>query len=166
MSRPNFTPKHSMTITTSIARIFFQRYLLANVPKKSFAFISYIISLAQKYKEYSILPKKKREKEKTERNLKSLSVLSFLEYSASSGIIFRDAHQILITSYDPWHDEKPILDDRSLLSYARGSHACLHGDDCAAEMFFSLLYLIFIVIIQIAILTILPKSGCKITYYF
>ena len=36
----------------------------------------------------------------------------------------------------------------SLLPCAHGNHACLRGDDCAAEMFFSLFYLIFIVVIR------------------
>ena len=33
-----------------------------------------------------------------------------------------------------------ILVRYSLWPCARGNHACLRGDDCAAEMFFSLLY--------------------------
>ena len=36
----------------------------------------------------------------------------------------------------------------SLLPCAHGNHACSRGDDCAAEMFFSLFYLIFIIVIR------------------
>ena len=44
--------------------------------------------------------------------------------------------------------EKPVRDDHSLLPCAHGNHACSRGDDCAAEMFFSLFYLIFIIVIR------------------
>ena len=44
--------------------------------------------------------------------------------------------------------KQPVRDDHSLLPYAHGNHACSRGDDCAAEMFFSLFYLIFIIVIR------------------
>ena len=68
----------------------------------------------------------------------------FLFVTPQGRITFRDARQIQLTSYGPWRGEKPVRDDHSLLPCARGSHACLRGDDCAAEMFFSLFYLYFI----------------------
>ena len=71
-------------------------------------------------------------------------------------ITFRDARQIRLASYGPWRGEKPVRDDHSLLPCARGSHACSRGDDCAAEMFFSLFYLYFILLKFV-------DSGCKIT---
>jgi len=62
-------------------------------------------------------------------------------------ITFHDARQKQSTSYDLSHGEKPERDDHSLLPYAHGSHACSRDGDCVAEMFFSLSYYLFIVII-------------------
>ena len=53
---------------------------------------------------------------------------------------FRGARQKRSTSCGPLHGEKPGRDGHSWWPYARGNHACFRGVDCAAEMFFSLLY--------------------------
>ena len=58
-------------------------------------------------------------------------------------ITFRGARQIQLTSYDHDDGEMPIHGGRSLLPFSHGSHACLHGDDCGAEMFFSSYYFLF-----------------------
>ena len=60
---------------------------------------------------------------------------------------FRGARQKRSTSCSPLHGEKPGRDGHSWWPYARGNHACLRGDDCAAEMFFSLRYYLFILLL-------------------
>ena len=57
-------------------------------------------------------------------------------------ITFRGSRRILSVSYDPLRGVLPTRDDHSLLPFSRGIHACSRGDDCAAEMFFSLFFLI------------------------
>ena len=79
---------------------------------------------------------------------------------------FRGARQTRLTSYVPLRGEKPVRDDHSLLPCARGSHACLRGDDCAAEMFFSLFYPYFICCDSTIQSPKIRVSGCKITYFF
>ena len=68
---------------------------------------------------------------------------SFLFRINVNDIICRGARQIQLTSYDHDDGEMPIHGGRSLLPFSHGSHACLHGDDCGAEMFFSSYYFLF-----------------------
>ena len=68
-------------------------------------------------------------------------------YSLKTEITFRDALKKRSTSYDLLHGEKPIHGDHSLMPYAHGNHACSRDGDCVAEMFFSLLFIFFVVII-------------------
>ena len=68
---------------------------------------------------------------------------SFLFRINVNDIICRGARQKRLTFCDHEHGEKPIRGDRSLLPFSHGSHACLHGDDCGAEMFFSSYYFLF-----------------------
>ena len=96
---------------------------------------------------------------------KKKSRVDFLSYSRHFSltpifmeITFHDARQKRSTSYDLLHGEKPIRDDHSLMPYAHGNHACSRDGDCAAEMFFSLSYLI--------LLLLFVNSGCKITELF
>ena len=61
-------------------------------------------------------------------------------------ITFRGARQTLSTSYDLLRDEKPTHDGHSLWPFSHGNHAFSHGDDCEAEMFFSYLKLVLLLL--------------------
>ena len=52
-------------------------------------------------------------------------------------ITYRDSRQRRSASCGHGRDEKPARDGRSWWPFSRGSHACSHGDDCEAGMFFS-----------------------------
>ena len=98
-------------------------------------------------------------KQKKNRELTYSLLPTFLPFTPRyTKISFRDARQKQSTSYDPSHGEKPIRDDHSLMPYARGNPACSRGDDCVAEMFFSLFF--------IYLLLLFHESGCKSTHYF
>ena len=84
-------------------------------------------------------------------------------YLRETEFTFRDARQIRLTSCGPLHGEKPVRDDHSLLPCAHGNHACSRGDDCAAEMFFSLFYRYFICCDSTIDAPKIRVSGCKIT---
>ena len=103
----------------------------------------------------------------THRNKKQQREISLLAASCffncfvkKSGqiIIYRGARQKLLISCDPQRDGMPIRDGRLLMPFSRGSRACSLFFCCEAEMFFSLLYICFIVIIH--------TLGCKITQIF
>ena len=72
-------------------------------------------------------------------------------------LIFRDARQKQWVFYDRVRGEKPKRDDHSSLTSSHGSRACLPFYGCGAEMFFSLLILIYCYILTLR---------CKITYLF
>jgi hypothetical protein len=80
----------------------------------------------------------------------------FLSVDVAGVITFRDARQKPLTSCGPWHGVKPVRGGHSWLPCAHGNHACSRGDDCAAEMFFSLSFMYYIV-------DVLTLLGCKIT---
>ena len=79
--------------------------------------------------------------------------------SVSNVLIFRGARQIRLTSCGPLRGVKPGHDGHFWWPCAHGNHACSRGDDCAAEMFSSLLYSIYYRLY----FTLL---GCKITQIF
>ena len=92
-------------------------------------------------------------------------------------LTFRGARQILLTSCGPWHDVMQAHDDRSSTAFSGGNHACLHAFCCAAGMFFSLSYPIFLFVFIVSFSkscsryghnkpTIQKISGCKITHSF
>ena len=76
-----------------------------------------------------------------------MSLIPLIGRIANERLTFRDSRQIRSTSCGPLHGEKPGRDGHSLWPCARGNHACSRGDDCAAEMFFSLLYYLFILLL-------------------
>ena len=91
-------------------------------------------------KEQSQKRKGRYKQQKAAKNTSLLLLMSSSTDESFLGITFRGARQIQLTSYDHDDGEMPIHGGRSLLPFSHGSHACLHGDDCGAEMFFSSLF--------------------------
>lgn len=84
--------------------------------------------------------------------------------ASSVALTFRGSRQKRSASCGHGHDGKPIHDGHSLWPFSHGSHACSHGDGCAAEMFFSLSYSCFILLFLCAKEGILSLTDCKITH--
>lgn len=61
------------------------------------------------------------------------------------GTTFRGSRSIRSASCGPWRGAKPARGGRSWWPFSRGSRACSLSACCGAEMFFSLLYLFFVV---------------------
>jgi hypothetical protein len=75
-----------------------------------------------------------------------LSVLPSFSLRDTRFLTFRDARLIQLTSYGPLRGVKPTRGDHSSWPFSHGSRACSRDGDCAAEMFFSLLFSLFIVV--------------------
>ena len=103
-----------------------------------------------------------KKQEEAKMTFTSSCFLCLAQFKAFQRITFRDARQKPLTSYDLWRDGWPARGDHSLWPFSHGSRACSRDGDCVAEMFFSLLYTYFIIII----LCNFTKSGCKSTDNF
>ena len=92
-------------------------------------------------------PRPKRAKAEGEQRLRALFPLGLPPVGASLlRLTCRDARQKLSASCGPWRGAMPARGGRSLLTFSRGSRACAPFSCCAAEMFFSLFYLFFMLL--------------------
>jgi hypothetical protein len=104
--------------------------------------------------------KTKQKDKKIKRSKENLYFFLFLLHFLRKGeITFRGSRQKQLTSYDLWRDVQPKRGDHSWWPFSRGSRACLRDGDCAAEMFSSLLFLLFICYF-------FNDLGCKSTHFF
>jgi hypothetical protein len=91
--------------------------------------------------------KAKAQKNKKKQRLFSTSFYFYFIF-CENGITFRGSRQKQLTSYDLWRDVQPIRGDHSWWPFSHGSRAYLRDGDCAAEMFSSLLFTIYLLLFQ------------------